>query len=190
MSTNATSSVYGATTEPGRKSKKLLVGPNEYLTYVRFFFKVFEVLFSLAAFIAEETITNCVSCSPLYFFEFVSCTAFLFTALLLVLLATNLSKKVGINCWPQLDFYYTAAITVLFLIASIVFLADNSGMIVERVAGVFGILASVVYILDLGLFCKEKGVPFIKRSPAQAQAQSQAPESEKLNTVQATNGGE
>ena len=59
-------------------------------------------LLSFLAFILEEMVNSCITCSVLYFFEFVSCTAFLFTLLLLVLLATKLHTKVGINCWAKL----------------------------------------------------------------------------------------
>uniref|UniRef100_A0A8C9XT84 Uncharacterized protein n=1 Tax=Sander lucioperca TaxID=283035 RepID=A0A8C9XT84_SANLU len=59
-------------------------------------------LLSFVAFILEEVVSSCVSCSALYFFEFVSCTAFLFTLLLLILLSTTLQNRVGITCWPRL----------------------------------------------------------------------------------------
>eukprot|EP00064_Thunnus_orientalis_P021108 superscaffoldBa00006209_g21263 len=59
-------------------------------------------LLSLVAFIQEEVVNSCRSCTALYFFEFVSCTAFLFTLLLLILLSTNLHTRVGITCWPVL----------------------------------------------------------------------------------------
>lgn len=61
---------------------------------------VLQVL-SFVAFVLEETISSCLRCSPLYFFEFVSCSAFLFTGLLLLLLSTCLHEKVGISCWPK-----------------------------------------------------------------------------------------
>uniref|UniRef100_A0A8B9JEP5 CKLF-like MARVEL transmembrane domain containing 6 n=1 Tax=Astyanax mexicanus TaxID=7994 RepID=A0A8B9JEP5_ASTMX len=71
-------------------------------------------LLSFVAFVLEEVVSNCTSCGPLYFFEFVSCTAFLFTLLLLVLLVTPLYLRVGITCWPQLVFGFVA--TVVFFI--------------------------------------------------------------------------
>lgn len=55
---------------------------------------------SFIAFVLEETVDSCFTCSPLYFFEFVSCTAFLFTLLLLVLLSTKLHEKIHIEAWP------------------------------------------------------------------------------------------
>uniref|UniRef100_A0A4W6G5F8 MARVEL domain-containing protein n=1 Tax=Lates calcarifer TaxID=8187 RepID=A0A4W6G5F8_LATCA len=91
-------------------------------------------LLSFVAFILEEVVSSCISCTALYFFEFVSCTAFLFTLLLLVLLSTTLHTRVGITCWPSLDFYYTAAITLLFFISSIVFAANNNGTDLEKTA--------------------------------------------------------
>lgn len=57
-------------------------------------------LLSLVALLLEELVKSCTTCLGLYTFEFVSCTALLFTLLLLVLLATPLHARVGINCWP------------------------------------------------------------------------------------------
>ena len=59
-------------------------------------------LLSFLAFVVEEVVSSCLSCGALYFFEFISCTAFLFTLLLLILLATKLSGMVGITCWEKL----------------------------------------------------------------------------------------
>jgi hypothetical protein len=59
-------------------------------------------LLSFLAFVVEEVVKSCLNCGPLYFFEFISCTAFLFTLLLLILLATKLNGMVGITCWPAL----------------------------------------------------------------------------------------
>ncbi|XP_035529059.1 CKLF-like MARVEL transmembrane domain-containing protein 6 [Morone saxatilis] len=93
--------VYAATTTPNPKSSWFLV-PSASLDKSRFVIKVLEVLLSFAAFILEEVVLSCVSCSALYFFEFVSCTAFLFTLLLLILLSTTLHTRVGITCWSSL----------------------------------------------------------------------------------------
>ncbi|CAL8299374.1 CKLF-like MARVEL transmembrane domain-containing protein 6 isoform X1 [Gadus morhua] len=122
--------VYNSTTVEARAVKTFLV-PYNLLSVQRFVVKVAEVLLSFLAFVVEEVVKSCLNCGPLYFFEFISCTAFLFTLLLLILLATKLNGMVGITCWPALDFYYTAAIALLFLLASIVFAADNGGTSLE-----------------------------------------------------------
>ncbi|KAM4597615.1 CKLF-like MARVEL transmembrane domain-containing protein 4, partial [Polymixia lowei] len=139
-------------------------------------------LLSLVAFILEEAVTSCISCTALYFFEFVSCTAFLFTLLLLILLSTNLHMRVGISCWPKLDLGYTAVITFLFLIASIVFCA-NSQSAVERTAVAFGFLSTLAFALDMGLFMKNNGFPWrTNRRPETNGAATPAAETERLNT--------
>ncbi|XP_018590096.2 CKLF-like MARVEL transmembrane domain-containing protein 6 isoform X1 [Scleropages formosus] len=139
-------------------------------------------LLSFVAFILEEVVSNCTSCTPLYVFEFFSCTAFLFTTLLLVLLATTLHQKVGITCWPTLDLCYTLAIGVLFLIASVVFSADNGGSQLEGAAVVFGFLASFAFLVDAGIFVKTSGLPCRSGPrPAPDGPQHRAPEVEKLN---------
>ncbi|KAF7653240.1 hypothetical protein LDENG_00085740 [Lucifuga dentata] len=155
----ATSEVYTSTTVAEPKSSCFLV-PSENLDKTRFLIKIIQVLLSFVAFVLEEVVNSCISCSALYFFEFISCTAFLFTLLLLILLATALHTKVGITCWPRLDFGYTAVIGVFFLIASIVFAADNSQSALECSAVAFGFLSSVAFFVDLFFFWKNSGFPF------------------------------
>ncbi|TKS82749.1 CKLF-like MARVEL transmembrane domain-containing protein 4 [Collichthys lucidus] len=104
------SEVYGSTTSPNPKAS-WFIGPSEVLLKARFGVKILEVLLSFVAFILEEVVNSCVRCSALYFFEFVSCTAFLFTLLLLVLLSTRLHTRVGITCWPSLICHGGAALT-------------------------------------------------------------------------------
>lgn len=155
----ATDTVYASTTAPNAKASFFQV-PSENLEMIRFLVKVGEVLLSLVAFVLEEVVDSCVSCSTLYFFEFVSCTAFLFTLLLLILLSTSLQHKVGITCWPKVDFLYTALITVLFFIASIVFASTNGGTALEQSAVAFGFLGSIFFLADVGLFLRTRGSPF------------------------------
>ncbi|KAL0985334.1 hypothetical protein UPYG_G00155620 [Umbra pygmaea] len=176
--------VYSATTVPETKSNKWFIVPTENLDKLRFLIKVVQVLLSLVAFVLEEVVTSCLSCTPLYFFEFVSCTAFLFTALLLVLLSTKLHMRVGIDCWPSLDLGYTVVIAAIFAIASIVFASDNGGTGLEKAAVAFGFLATVAFLVDAGLFVKTKGLPFKRTN--QQEANNGAPhvaEAEKLNSA-------
>ncbi|XP_054476933.1 CKLF-like MARVEL transmembrane domain-containing protein 6 [Anoplopoma fimbria] len=151
--------VYSPTTVSNPKTSWLML-PSKPLEKVRCGIKVIEVLLSFVAFIMEEMINSCSSCGPLYFFEFISCTAFLFTLLLLVLLYTCLHSRVGITCWAKLDFGYTAFIGVAFLLSSIIFTASNSDTTLERSAAAFGFLASLMFIVDFVLFVKSQGFPF------------------------------
>ncbi|XP_062278086.1 LOW QUALITY PROTEIN: CKLF-like MARVEL transmembrane domain-containing protein 6 [Scomber scombrus] len=176
--------VYSPTTVSNPKSSIFLV-PTDHLDMIRFIIKVLEVVLSLVAFIQEEVVPTCTSCSALYFFEFVSCTAFLFTLLLLVLLSTPLHKRVGIDCWPKLDCLYTGIIAVFFLISSIVFASDNSGTSLEKSAVAFGFMATVAFFVDFGLMVKKNGLPFKrggKSEPSNGAPPTAAPETEKLNT--------
>ncbi|XP_040900063.1 CKLF-like MARVEL transmembrane domain-containing protein 6 isoform X2 [Toxotes jaculatrix] len=181
------SEVYSSTTTPNPKSSWCLV-PSEHLDKIRFLLKITEVLLSFVAFILEEVVSSCASCTALYFFEFVSCTAFLFTLLLLILLSTTLHTRVGITCWPKLDFLYTAGIALLFLISSIVFAAGNNGSTLERSAVVFGFLAMVVFVVDLFWFYKTRGFPWQRGGKPESSNGGPAvvnspPETEKLNSV-------
>ncbi|XP_051255366.1 CKLF-like MARVEL transmembrane domain-containing protein 6 [Dicentrarchus labrax] len=173
--------VYAATTTPNPKSSWFLV-PSASLDKSRFVIKVLEVLLSFTAFILEEVVLSCVSCSALYFFEFVSCTAFLFTLLLLILLSTTLHTRVGITCWPSLDFVYTGLIAVLFLIASIVFSSDNGNTTVEKCAVAFGFIATLLFFVDLAMFWRSHGFPFRKDGKAESSNGVPPAEVEKLNT--------
>ncbi|XP_006635659.2 CKLF-like MARVEL transmembrane domain-containing protein 6 [Lepisosteus oculatus] len=174
--------VYNPTTTQGDKPNKKFVVPTEHLDKFRFFIKCAEVILSFVAFILEEVVTNCNSCGPLYFFEFVSCTAFLFTALLLILLATPLYLKVGIKKWSVLDFVYTAVMAVLFLLASVIFAAANEGTGLEKGSVAFGFLASLAFVFDLGVFFKTRGLPWTSGPRGAGDTQTTQPEAEKLNT--------
>ncbi|XP_066547402.1 CKLF-like MARVEL transmembrane domain-containing protein 6 [Amia ocellicauda] len=176
------SPVYNTTTEQQENKKTAVcIVPSKHLDKLRFFIKLAELILSFIAFILEEIVSNCNSCGPLYFFEFVSCTAMLFTFLLLVLLATPLNKKVGIEKWDYVDFIYTAVIGALFLLASIVFAADNGNTTLETAAVVFGFLASIAFIIDIAVFYKTKGFPWKDNSERTNGTQSVPAEAEKLN---------
>ncbi|XP_076028028.1 CKLF-like MARVEL transmembrane domain-containing protein 6 [Genypterus blacodes] len=180
----ASSDVYKSTTVPEPRASFLLV-PSENLEKLRVLIKILQVLLSLVAFVLEEVVNSCFSCSALYFFEFISCTAFLFTLLLLILLFTTLRTKVGITCWPQVDFIYTAVIFIFFLIASIVFAADNTKTSLELSAVAFGFLASFAFLVDLLFFWKSQGLPFRggrSPEPSREPGAGALAESQKLNT--------
>ncbi|XP_035274549.1 CKLF-like MARVEL transmembrane domain-containing protein 6 [Anguilla anguilla] len=177
-----TDPVYNPTTTQETTSKNFFKIPTDNLDVFRFFIKVAEVILSFLAFVLEEVVISCVSCSPLYFFEFVSCTAFLFTALLLILLSTVLHQKVGIDCWPAVDFCYTGGIGLFFLISAIVFASDNGGTSVEKAAVAFGFLATIAFAVDICRFLMTKGLPFKKSNPAPGEVQPEHPEEEKLRS--------
>uniref|UniRef100_A0A669BJQ4 MARVEL domain-containing protein n=1 Tax=Oreochromis niloticus TaxID=8128 RepID=A0A669BJQ4_ORENI len=128
-----TDAVYTSTTTPNPGDSFCLI-PSAHLDRNRFILKVVEVVLSFIAFILEETVDSCFSCSPLYFFEFVSCTAFLFTLLLLVLLSTKLHKKIGIEDWSKVDLIYTGVIALLLFISSCVFATDRGHLVQATVA--------------------------------------------------------
>ncbi|XP_061674806.1 CKLF-like MARVEL transmembrane domain-containing protein 6 isoform X2 [Syngnathoides biaculeatus] len=180
--------VYSVTTTPNPDQTCCLV-PSEYLDKRRFIVKILEVVLSLVAFILEEVVLVCINCAGLEFFEFVSCTSFLFTMLLLVLLSTTFHRRVGITSWSTLDFVYTLVIAFFFLIASIVFATINSGTSLEKGAVALGFLATLAYGCDLFLFWRTYGHPFAKgdkRQPSNGvqptKVDQEAPaETEKLN---------
>ncbi|KAK1172369.1 CKLF-like MARVEL transmembrane domain-containing protein 6 [Acipenser oxyrinchus oxyrinchus] len=173
--------VYGNTTEPVAQSKRWLT--DDHVDKKRVVIKILEVLLSFIAFICEEVVNNCSDCGALYFFEFVSCTAFLFTILLLILLKTTLFKSVGINHLPYVDFVFTLGIAVFFLIASCVFAAHNYGTTLERTAIVFGFLATIAFLIDVGLIYKDKGFPWSPKNHVSTPnpENKESDEQEKLN---------
>ncbi|XP_056331406.1 CKLF-like MARVEL transmembrane domain-containing protein 6 [Danio aesculapii] len=178
--------VYNTTTTTpaaaqANKTKIWFNVPSDSLDTIRCAIKVVEMLLSFVAFVMEEIVSHCVSCGPLYFFEFVSCTAFLFTLLLLILLATHLHQRVGITCWPTLDFTYTSGMAVMFLIASIVFAAGNGQTGLEQGAVAFGFMSTIAFFADSAYFVKLHGIPCLKKSNLQDGQAPRQPEIEKLN---------
>ncbi|XP_028326666.1 CKLF-like MARVEL transmembrane domain-containing protein 6 [Gouania willdenowi] len=176
------SEVYSSTTVSNPKDSCFQI-PSEYLDLKRFILKICEVVLSFVAFLLEELVTSCSNCSALYFFEFCSCTAFFFTVLLLFLLSTSLHRRLGITCWPQLDFVYTAVIAFMFFIASVILASAKIGLDLEKAAVAFGFLVSFLFLLDVGLFWKEKGFPFKRGDAGSPGSVEVPPESEKLSSV-------
>ncbi|NXF14436.1 CKLF6 protein, partial [Rhodinocichla rosea] len=91
------SSVYNATTEPEVKTpRRLPLGCTlRRLRGWRLGVKVTQTIFSLVAVVCEEIVEECFTCSGLYFFEFISCSAFLLSLLILYVYCTNLYESLG-----------------------------------------------------------------------------------------------
>ncbi|RXM30101.1 CKLF-like MARVEL transmembrane domain-containing protein 4 [Acipenser ruthenus] len=105
----------------------------------------FEVL-ALIAFICIETIMECSPCGGLYFFEFVSCSAFVITGVLLLVFSLNLHTK---------DLVNTGVSTTFFFLASIILAALNHRTGAEIAAVVFGFLVTTVYAFNTFLAVKK-----------------------------------
>ncbi|XP_072910572.1 CKLF-like MARVEL transmembrane domain-containing protein 6 [Hemitrygon akajei] len=146
--------VYERTTEPIQSTGGFC--NLAYFSRQRCIAKVLEVVFSFLAFVLEEVVAICNICHALYFFEFVSCSAFFLTLLLLIILGTSLRQKVDRIDWKKVDLFYTAVIAVFFVIASIVFAAKNGGSNLEKAAVAFGFLASFAFIVDAVLYLVEE----------------------------------
>ncbi|XP_012868104.1 PREDICTED: CKLF-like MARVEL transmembrane domain-containing protein 4 [Dipodomys ordii] len=103
------------------------------------------LILSLIAFICIETIMECSPCEGLYFFEFVSCSAFVVTGVLLVLFSLNLHMRIPQINWNLTDLVNTGLSTFFFFIASIVLAALNHKTGAEIAAVIFGFLATAAY---------------------------------------------
>ncbi|KAF4024183.1 hypothetical protein G4228_015713 [Cervus hanglu yarkandensis] len=120
--------VYRATTEahpgPGRGPRSGLAA---YFTLSRLTgfrrLKLLELVLSLLAFICEEVVSQCTLCGGLYFFEFVSCSAFLLSLLILI-----------VYCTPVYDRVDPAKVksSVFGFLASFAYLTDFSFMLREK----------------------------------------------------------
>ncbi|XP_037103005.1 CKLF-like MARVEL transmembrane domain-containing protein 4 isoform X3 [Syngnathus acus] len=98
-------SPYQPTTEPVQ-ARSVWGGIRCDVDYLQSYFgilKAIEVVLSLIAFICIETIMMCSPCSGVYFFEFVSCTAFVVTGALLVIFSLSLHTKVPHINWNLTD---------------------------------------------------------------------------------------
>ncbi|KAF6077092.1 CKLF like MARVEL transmembrane domain containing 4 [Phyllostomus discolor] len=107
-----------------------------------------EPILALIAFICIETIMECSPCEGLYFFEFVSCSAFVVTGVLLILFSLNLHMRIPQINWNLTDLVNTGLSTFFFFIASIVLAALNHRAGAEIAAVIFGFLATAVYAVN------------------------------------------
>ncbi|XP_041048602.1 CKLF-like MARVEL transmembrane domain-containing protein 4 [Carcharodon carcharias] len=149
------SSPYQPTTEPAMAPHRLDIRcDTDYLRSRFGILKIVEVVLALIAFICIETVKECLPCGGLYFFEFVSCTAFVVTGVLLLMFSLNLHTKVPQINWNLTDLLNTVISAVLFFIASIVLAAMNQKMGGEIAAVVFGFLTAGVYVVNTYLAFK------------------------------------
>ncbi|NXU43068.1 CKLF6 protein, partial [Drymodes brunneopygia] len=89
--------VYKATTEPAAKApRRCPLGCTlRRLWGWRLLVKALQVILSLVAVVCEEIVEDCNPCSGLYLFEFISCSAFLLSILILCAYCTNLYESLG-----------------------------------------------------------------------------------------------
>ncbi|NXX38016.1 CKLF6 protein, partial [Tricholaema leucomelas] len=82
--------VYNQTTEPQTKPSRRPFGCTlRHLGGWRLPTKALQSILSLLAVICEEIVEYCIRCGGLYFFEFVSCSAFLLSLLSLCVYCTD-----------------------------------------------------------------------------------------------------
>uniref|UniRef100_A0A8C3XB11 CKLF like MARVEL transmembrane domain containing 6 n=1 Tax=Catagonus wagneri TaxID=51154 RepID=A0A8C3XB11_9CETA len=154
--------VYSSTTEahpgPARGARgrltsyftlKRLRGPSRFLKYT-------QLVMSLLAFICEEIVSQCTLCGGLYFFEFVSCSAFLLSLLILIVYCTPVYDKVEPAKVKSSDFYITAGTGFVFLVASLIFVFTHDNTVSELFAIGFGFLASLAFLFDFFIMVYEK----------------------------------
>ncbi|XP_026071253.1 CKLF-like MARVEL transmembrane domain-containing protein 4 [Carassius auratus] len=121
------------------------------LDYIKSHFgilKIIEVVLALISFIFIETIMMCSPCAAVYLFEFVSCSAFIVTGVLLLIFGLNLHTKVPHINWSLTDLINTATSTLFFFLASVVLAALNHQTGAEIAAVICGFLVMGVYGLN------------------------------------------
>uniref|UniRef100_A0A8C3NXX9 CKLF like MARVEL transmembrane domain containing 6 n=1 Tax=Cyanoderma ruficeps TaxID=181631 RepID=A0A8C3NXX9_9PASS len=145
--------VYNETTEPQEPRRRPFGCTLRHLWGWRLAVKVVQTIFSFVAVVCEEIVDNCLTCSGLYFFEFISCSAFLLSLLILCVYCTDLYESLGKDKVQKLNFWAVPVIGASFLVASIVFSATSSGYAVESAACAFGFLASFAFAAEFGTEC-------------------------------------
>ncbi|KAF7469282.1 CKLF-like MARVEL transmembrane domain-containing protein 6 [Marmota monax] len=154
--------VYSPTTEedpgPARGARSGLAAyfSLALLPWYRRVLKGLQLLLSLLAFICEEVVSQCTLCGGLYFFEFVSCSAFLLSLLLLIVYCTPVYDRVDNTKVKSSDFYITLGTGCVFLLASIIFVSTHDRTSAEIAAIAFGFLASFMFLFDFGAMLFEK----------------------------------
>ncbi|XP_030367598.1 CKLF-like MARVEL transmembrane domain-containing protein 6 isoform X1 [Strigops habroptila] len=140
--------VYNETTEPQAKPSRCLGCTLRHLWGWRLPTKALQVIFSLLAVICEELVENCINCGGLYFFEFISCAAFLLSLLILCVYCTNAYEVFGKDKVGNVNIGVMSAIGVSFLVATIALGATSSESAAGKAASVFGFLASVAFLAE------------------------------------------
>ncbi|NWV78414.1 CKLF6 protein, partial [Dasyornis broadbenti] len=89
--------VYNETTEPEAKAprRRPLGCTLRHLRGWRLPVKVLQSILSFVAVICEEIVEDCSNCNGLYFFEFISCSAFLLSLLILFVYCTDTYESLG-----------------------------------------------------------------------------------------------
>ncbi|NXL32037.1 CKLF6 protein, partial [Glaucidium brasilianum] len=88
--------VYNETTEPQAKPPRRPFGcTRRHLRSWRLSAKALQAILSLLAVIFEEIVEDCIKCGGLYVFEFVSCSAFLLSLLILCVYCTDVYETFG-----------------------------------------------------------------------------------------------
>ncbi|XP_075349324.1 CKLF-like MARVEL transmembrane domain-containing protein 6 [Mycteria americana] len=142
--------VYNETTEPQAKLPRRPFGCTlRHLRGWRLPTKALQAILSLLAVICEEIVEDCIKCGGLYFFEFTSCSAFLFSLLILCVYCTDVYETFGEDKVRTVNFGAMLIIGVCFLLASIVLAATSSGSVVEGAACAFGFLASCAFLAEI-----------------------------------------
>ncbi|KAM5313683.1 CKLF-like MARVEL transmembrane domain-containing protein 6 [Glossophaga mutica] len=118
--------------------------------------KILQLLLSLLAFICEEVVSQCTLCGGLYFFELISSSAFLLSLLILIVYCTPVYDKIDAEKIKLSDFYITGVTGLLFLLASVIFVATHDQTSAEIAATVFGFLATIMFLADSGSMLHEK----------------------------------
>ncbi|KAG8442898.1 hypothetical protein GDO86_011634 [Hymenochirus boettgeri] len=155
--------VYGHTTEPNRADKQPCCSHRE-LGLPRLVIKCLQLLLSFVAFLCEEIIEQCENCGGLYFFEFVSCSAFLLVILLLFVYLTSLNKKVNNENLKFIDFIITCGIVAFFFISSIVFsVTKDKDSPLSDASVAFGFLATFAFLAELIYLFKTDNTPCAKK---------------------------
>ncbi|KAJ1069459.1 hypothetical protein K5549_017890, partial [Capra hircus] len=113
---------------------------------------------SLLAFICEEVVSQCTLCGGLYFFEFVSCSAFLLSLLILIVYCTPVYDRVDPAKVKSSDFYITLGTGLVFFVASVIFALTHDNTITEIAAIVNNWLAVILstYLHEHVLVLKRK----------------------------------
>lgn len=179
MADTVNNSVYQDTTVPNPNTGGCL----KALPLPRFCLKVAQLVLSFVAFVCEEIVEHCSTCSGLYFFEFVSCSAFLLSILALIIYCTQLHEKVGLETVKKLDFWFSLAVGLIFVLASVVFAATNDQTALEKTSIAFGFFASFAFLADL-FFTRKAGLKSLKQAKKKPDniEKTPGPEKQPLNT--------
>ncbi|XP_075911236.1 CKLF-like MARVEL transmembrane domain-containing protein 4 [Petromyzon marinus] len=127
-------------------------GPLGFLLSPPGILKLLQMLLSLVAFICVEAVGACSRCSAVYFFEFVSCTAFLGGLTLITVLATSLQQRISLINWVLMAVYFFEFVSCTAFLGGLTLITVLATSLQQRISLINWVLMDHIFTLLCTVF--------------------------------------